>query len=85
MKTKALFLTAMLASASVFAADASAQSDKAREYAYGMNLDVAEVVAIEEAPHALCEPVNSKMTYRDSKGQTHTVSYVKQSQDVGCY
>ncbi|MNO00072.1 hypothetical protein D3C81_2198700 [compost metagenome] len=50
-----------------------------------MNLDVAEVVAIEEAPHALCEQVTSKMTYRDSKGQTHTVSYVKQSQDVGCY
>jgi len=84
MKTKALFLTAMLASASVFAADASAQADaQATAYAYGTQLDVAEVISIEEAPHSSCESVDTKMTYRDSKGQIHTVSYVKQ--DAGCF
>ncbi|HYQ37310.1 MAG TPA: DUF2790 domain-containing protein [Pseudomonas sp.] len=84
MNNKALFLLAMLAAAGAFAAEASAKGDsKANEYAYGMNLDVAEVVSIEEAPHARCEPIDSKLTYRDSKGQVHTVSYVKQ--DAGCF
>lgn len=79
MKTQALLLTALLASAgAVFAADAQPTS-----YDYDMKLDVAEVISIEEAPHGRCEPIDTKMTYRDSKGATHTVSYVKQ--DAGCY
>jgi uncharacterized protein YggE len=84
MKRQALFLSALLAAAGACAVEAFAQGDgKAREYAYGMQLDVAEVVAIEEAPHGRCEPVDSKMTYRDSRGQLHTVSYVKQ--DGNCF
>ena len=79
MKTQALLLTALLASAgAAFAADI-----QTTPYAYDMKLDVAEVISVEEAPHGRCEPVNTKMTYRDSKGATHTVSYVKQ--DAGCY
>lgn len=83
MKSKALFLTVMLASTGAFAADASAGNDaQATRYTYGMNLDVAEVIAIDEAPHGRCELVPTEMTYRDSQGQVKTVSYTKQ--DAHC-
>lgn len=78
MKSKALFLTVMLASTGAFAAEASAGNDvQATPYTYGMDLDVAEVIAIKEAPHGRCELVPTKMTYRDSRGQVQTVSYTK--------
>ena len=78
MKSKALFLTVMLASTGVFAAEVSAGSDvQATPYTYGMNLDVAEVISIQEAPHRRCELVPTEMTYRDSQGQVKSVSYTK--------
>ena len=84
MKRQTLCLFALLAPLGALAAEASSLGEgKAYDYAYGMRLDVAEVVAIDEAPHARCEPVTSKMTYRDSHGQLHTVSYVKQ--DGNCF
>lgn len=83
MKSKALFLTVMLASTGAFAAEASAGNDvQATQYTYGMDLDVAEVIAIQEAPHARCELVPTEMTYRDSQGQVKSVSYTKQ--DMYC-
>lgn len=83
MKSKALFLTVMLASTGAFAAEASAGNDaQATAYTYGMNLDVAEVIAINEAPHGRCELVPTEMTYRDSQGQVKTISYTKQ--DMYC-
>ncbi|MBP9956609.1 DUF2790 domain-containing protein [Geopseudomonas guangdongensis] len=78
MKSTALFLTVMLASAAAFAADASAGRDaQATRYTYGMTLDVAEVLAIDEAPHGRCELVPTEMTYRDSRGQVQSISYLK--------
>ena len=79
MKSQALFLTVMLASTGVFAADASVAADgvQATPYTYGMKLDVAEVLGVTEAPHARCELVPTEMTYRDSQGQVKSVSYTK--------
>lgn len=78
MKSQALFLTVLLASTGAFAAEASAGNDgQATAYTYGMNLDVAEVISIQEAPHGRCELVPTEMTYRDSRGQVKSVSYTK--------
>ncbi len=78
MKSQALLLTVMLASTGAFAADASAADDvQATPYTYGMDLDVAEVLAVREAPHARCELVPTEMTYRDSQGQVKSISYTK--------
>lgn len=80
MRKSALFLAALLASAGAFAGQsASAESGvQPVAYGYGMKLDVAQLISIEEAPHGRCEPVNTRMTYRDSQGELHVVDYVKQ-------
>ena len=84
MRKSALLLASLLASAGAFAAQpASAESGvQPVAYSYGMKLDVAQLVSIQEAPHGRCEPVNTRMTYRDSQGELHVVDYVKQ--DPSC-
>ncbi|SDS91688.1 DUF2790 domain-containing protein [Pseudomonas oryzae] len=80
MRKPVFFIVALLASAGVMA-EQPAHADSGVQpvpYSYGMQLDVAELVSIKEAPHGRCEPVNSRMTYRDSQGELHVVDYVKQ-------
>lgn len=78
MKALACGATALLfvTLASGAHADGAAQAEP---FVYGMHLDVARVVSIDE-PHPLtCELVEATMTYVDSRGQTRAVSYTKQS------
>ncbi|EIK52367.1 hypothetical protein YO5_06181 [Stutzerimonas stutzeri TS44] len=49
-------------------------------YQYGDKLDIAEVVSL-EVPAGGCEIVEAKMTYLDSKGETHVTSYLRQGPD----
>ena len=80
MRKSAFFIVALLASAGVMA-EQSAHADSGVQpvrYSYGMELDVAQLVSIQEAPHGRCEPVDTRMTYRDSQGELHVVDYVKQ-------
>lgn len=48
-------------------------------YQYGMKLDVAKVIRIEQA-NDRCEIAPAKMTYADSKGQIHVLEYLRQTQ-----
>ncbi len=80
MKSTALFLIRHAGfRLAAFAADASAGRDaQATRYTYGaVTLDVAEVLAIDQAPHGRCELVPTEMTYRDSRGQVQSISYLK--------
>lgn len=84
MRKFAFFIVALLASAGVMAEQAASAEAAVQPvaYSYGMQLDVAQLISIQEAPHGRCEPVNTRMTYRDSQGELHVVDYVKQ--DVFC-
>ncbi|OHC46578.1 MAG: hypothetical protein A3J25_03585 [Pseudomonadales bacterium RIFCSPLOWO2_02_FULL_63_210] len=48
-------------------------------YHYGMQLDVAEVVSI-SVPQG-CEVAEASMIYKDSKGETHTLTYLRHGDD----
>lgn len=73
--TRTGLLLALLASGSVFAA----KSADAVPYSYGMPLDIARVISIDE-PHPLtCETIQAKMTYVDTTGEKKSVTYLKQS------
>ncbi|MED5609152.1 MULTISPECIES: DUF2790 domain-containing protein [Pseudomonas] len=48
-------------------------------YQYGMKLDVAKVISIEQA-NDRCEVAPAKMTYADSKGQVHVLEYLRQTE-----
>ncbi len=47
------------------------------EYEYGMNLDIAKVVALTEPDQQVCEVVMAQMTYIDSSGQQRELLYRK--------
>lgn len=73
--TRAGLLLAILASGSAFAA----KSADAVPYSYGMPLDVARVISIDEPNSFTCETIQAKMTYIDSKGEEKSVTYLKES------
>ncbi|MCO6058739.1 DUF2790 domain-containing protein [Pseudomonas sp. MOB-449] len=73
--TRTTLLLAVLASGSVFAA----QSADAVSYSYGMPLDVARVISIDEPNSLTCETIQAKMTYIDSSGDQKSVTYLKAS------
>lgn len=56
----------------------SAFADEAPVYQYGMPLDVAKVLRIEQ-PNQRCEVSLATMTYLDSQGQVHSVRYLRQT------
>ncbi|MCQ6255140.1 DUF2790 domain-containing protein [Pseudomonas sp. Q11] len=49
-------------------------------YEYGMPLDIARVIRIEEPKSRVCEVVRAKMTYVNTQGVTERVSFLKQSE-----
>ncbi|MGK9063678.1 DUF2790 domain-containing protein [Stutzerimonas chloritidismutans] len=49
-------------------------------YHYGDKLDVAKLVSM-DVPHGGCEIVTATMTYLDSQGEVHKVSYLRQGPD----
>lgn len=44
------------------------------QYSYSQHLDIARVISMSEVPN-VCEVVPARMTYEDSKGQTHILEY----------
>ncbi|WP_444816991.1 DUF2790 domain-containing protein [Stutzerimonas frequens] len=52
-------------------------ADEAKPYKYGDTLDIAEVISI-DVPAGGCEVVTARMTYVDSKGETHETTYLRQ-------
>ena len=70
MSAMALSLAASL---SAYAQEAVV-APEAAPYAYGMHLDITNVIHI--APTAdVCGPTSVQMTYRDSNGGTHILEY----------
>lgn len=49
-------------------------------YRYGMRLDIARVIRIDEPAPPTCEIVRAKMTYVNSQGATEQVSFLKQAE-----
>lgn len=56
----------------------SAFADDAAVYHYGMPLDVAKVLSISQ-PNERCEVSQATMVYLDSKGQQHSIKYLRQT------
>ncbi|MFY0727649.1 DUF2790 domain-containing protein [Pseudomonas sp. NFX15] len=54
--------------------DVAQQQPPIEEYTYSMNLDIAKVISMSEAPN-VCEVVPMKMEYEDSNGQRHILRY----------
>ncbi|WP_433766220.1 DUF2790 domain-containing protein [Pseudomonas putida] len=73
MKKILFFALSLAASLSAYAQQSSAMPDVI-SYAYGMQLDVAQVVSITPAAD-VCGPTPVQMTYRDSQGETHILDY----------
>lgn len=55
----------------------AAQAQTTTVYQYGMPLDVARVVQLDEPATEVCDVVKAYMTYVDSAGRQHTVQYLK--------
>lgn len=56
-----------------------AVADETEQYSYGAELDIAKVIAI-SAPQG-CAVGEASMTYLDSQGETHTLTYRRQGED----
>lgn len=52
----------------------------ARPYTYGMPLDIARVVRIDEPQPAKCELVRATMTYVNTQGVSEAISFLKQAE-----
>ncbi|GLZ88078.1 topoisomerase II [Metapseudomonas resinovorans] len=61
----------------------AAESVKPEPYRYGTHLDVSKVVSLREAPSVLCQVVDARMDYLDSKGKLHSLEYRKHSNACG--
>jgi len=64
----------------VIAAPLAIAEPQASAYQYGDQLDIAKVVSL-SIPTGGCEVVEATMTYLDSKGETHVMSYLRQGAD----
>ncbi|MDF0734228.1 DUF2790 domain-containing protein [Pseudomonas entomophila] len=56
---------------------AFAQTTEATPYRYGMNLDIAQVIAVDAPAGAKGHASTATLTYRDSSGQVQKVSYIR--------
>ena len=55
----------------------TAQAQTTAVYQYGMPLDVARVVQLDEPATDVCDVVQAHMTYVDAAGRQHTLQYQK--------
>lgn len=72
-----------IAGLALFAPLANADS-QAVPYQYGDRLDIAKVVSV-KVPSGGCDVVEATMTYLDSTGETHVMSYLRQGADCHDY
>jgi hypothetical protein len=76
---RALSISTTLLLAALASGAFAAESDAAVPYSYGMPLDVARVISIDEPNSLTCETIQAKMTYVDSQGEEKSVTYLKES------
>ncbi|MFB4394560.1 DUF2790 domain-containing protein [Pseudomonas sp. LS_1] len=56
---------------------ASAFAQTATPYQYGMDLDIAHVIAVDAPANATGYASTATLTYRDSDGKVQKVSYIR--------
>ncbi|NWA25076.1 DUF2790 domain-containing protein [Pseudomonas gingeri] len=80
MNLRTLLMTGTLA-LSAFAGMAQADTTAAKPvpYQYGMHLDIAKVVSMNEQPSRQCKVVKADMKYIDSAGRPEDMTYSKMS------
>ncbi|KIC82221.1 hypothetical protein BIW19_14460 [Pseudomonas putida] len=60
-----------------FGSSVGAFAQTASPYQYGMNLDIAQVIAVEASGHATDHADTATLTYRDSDGKVQKISYLR--------
>jgi hypothetical protein len=81
MNTRTLFASAAVAFVALTSnAFADTPNVPAKPYRYGMPIDVAKVISLEEPRSADCEVVNAKLTYLDDSGNVKAFTYFKMAQ-----
>ena len=73
MNRARLYLCCVTLRARVIAGAATA------DYVYGMPLDVARVLSVDEAPSDTCQVVRATLVYLDSHGERQVLHYLKQA------
>jgi hypothetical protein len=80
MKLSTIILNSVAIFASVSAvAKPMEQPVETQRYEYGMHLDIEKVLKTEVANTPVCEVVDAKMTYLNSKGDIEVLTYTTQS------
>jgi hypothetical protein len=76
------FLAASLLFAGVLSSSAllAEENVEAKPYAYGMRLDIAKVIRIDEPQPLRCELVRARMTYLNSKGEREAITFLKHAE-----
>ncbi|GLO40220.1 DUF2790 domain-containing protein [Pseudomonas pudica] len=60
-----------------FGSSVGAFAQTASAYQYGMNLDIAQVIAVEASSHTTGNAEIATLTYRDSDGKVQKISYLR--------
>ena len=74
MKALLVLVLGSLCGAAMAGEAADAEQIPVEQYSYSQHLDIARVISMSEVPN-VCEVVPARMTYEDSKGQTHILEY----------
>ncbi len=82
MKARNIIATA-LTTVSIIAASSSFAAGNSGSNRYGQPLDIAEVISLQESQSPSGPIVEARMTYRDSQGAVHAVTYLKQADHQG--
>ncbi|RCL20845.1 hypothetical protein C6A77_23645 [Pseudomonas sp. AFG_SD02_1510_Pfu_092] len=60
-----------------FGTSVSAFAQTVAPYQYGMNLDIAQVIAVDAPGNATGHASTATLTYRDSDGKVQKISYLR--------
>ncbi|ADR59087.1 Type IIA topoisomerase subunit A [Pseudomonas sp. XWY-1] len=74
MKALLVLVLGSLCGAAMAGEAKDAEQIPVEQYSYSQHLDIARVISMSEVPN-VCEVVPARMTYEDSKGQTHILEY----------
>ena len=74
MKALLVLVLGSLCGAAMAGEENDAEQIPVEQYSNSQHLDIARVISMSEVPN-VCEVVPARMTYEDSKGQTHILEY----------
>lgn len=83
MKARSIIATALTTFSIIVASSSFAAGSHNGSYRYDQPLDVAEVISLQESQSVSGSIVEARMTYRDSQGTVHAITYLKQADHQG--